>query len=322
MLLQRHDPAVQQLVGRGPLAAEIVQQENASVGLEVQRGFVVTPGGIVDQIQVVQGQFAADQNERPPDVHPPLVVPASHFARQFLRRVPMDLAVEDTNDLVLDPDAIRDPEAARQGLMEQPAQGRLAVSRRAIQEQASPGQSGQSGQFRRLFGQHQVREGCGHRLGRSVRQPRQLPVEHRGVRWQRHGDRSHVAGDGHQPLAPFAARLRDAKAIGKRPGAAEHFDQLLNAQLLQQLRRQRQGQPELPRCPLGVELRGNTGQLQRQIQQDLGSIPVSFRLEGVAGSKTPSISATGSLAGSASGAISAANASSCRPGVGGSCLRV
>ena len=39
-LLERHDPAVEQVAGRHPLAAEVVHDEHAAVGLHLERGLV------------------------------------------------------------------------------------------------------------------------------------------------------------------------------------------------------------------------------------------------------------------------------------------
>ena len=71
---QGHDPAVQKLVRLDPLPAEIVDQQAAAVALHLQRRFVDVGARIVAQLEVVHGQFAADDHGGARDLQPAAVV--------------------------------------------------------------------------------------------------------------------------------------------------------------------------------------------------------------------------------------------------------
>ena len=71
--LERHDPAVQQVARRNPLAAEVVDDEHAAVGLQLDRRLVELGDRVERQVQHLERQLAADHDHRPPDLLPPLI---------------------------------------------------------------------------------------------------------------------------------------------------------------------------------------------------------------------------------------------------------
>ena len=68
--LERHDPAVEQILRPHPLPAEVVHQEHAAVGLQLQRRFVELRERVERQVEHVERQLAADDDDRTPDAHP------------------------------------------------------------------------------------------------------------------------------------------------------------------------------------------------------------------------------------------------------------
>ena len=68
--LERHDPAVQQVLRTHPLAAEVVDQEDAAVGLQLQRRLVELRQRVERQVEHVERELAADHHDRTADAHP------------------------------------------------------------------------------------------------------------------------------------------------------------------------------------------------------------------------------------------------------------
>ena len=71
---QRHDPAVEQVGGADELAAEVVDDEAAAQRLHVQRRLVEVAVRVVAQVEHVEREFAAGDDERTPAGNPAGVV--------------------------------------------------------------------------------------------------------------------------------------------------------------------------------------------------------------------------------------------------------
>src|SRR3990167_140914 len=65
LLFHRHDPAVEQIDRRHPLPTEVVDDENAVTRLELQRRLVQAGVRVEANIQHIQGQFAAGDDDWP-----------------------------------------------------------------------------------------------------------------------------------------------------------------------------------------------------------------------------------------------------------------
>ena len=76
---ERRDPAVEQRVRRALLPAEVVDDEHAAVGDELDRRAVELRHRAVGQVERVERQLAADRDERPPAADPPPVVRVLRF---------------------------------------------------------------------------------------------------------------------------------------------------------------------------------------------------------------------------------------------------
>ena len=72
-LLEGHDEAVQQLPRRDVLAPEVVDQEDAAVGLHLQARLVELEGRLPDQVQHREVELATDLDEWTPAADPALV---------------------------------------------------------------------------------------------------------------------------------------------------------------------------------------------------------------------------------------------------------
>ena len=72
-IFQRHDPAIEQFLGTAQLPAEVVDEEDAAVRLDVHRHLIIVRLGRVIQVEHGQVQFAAGDDDRPLDLHPALI---------------------------------------------------------------------------------------------------------------------------------------------------------------------------------------------------------------------------------------------------------
>ena len=73
---ERADPAVEQRDGGHLLPAEVVDDERAAVGLELQRRLVDLRVVVVHQLQAVPRQLAARPDDRAAHAHPAAIMPA------------------------------------------------------------------------------------------------------------------------------------------------------------------------------------------------------------------------------------------------------
>ncbi len=73
-ILQRDDPAIQQIGRLNALAAEVVDQQTAAIALQLQRRFTHVAHRIVADFQRVERQFATHDHRRPPDLDPAAIV--------------------------------------------------------------------------------------------------------------------------------------------------------------------------------------------------------------------------------------------------------
>ena len=67
---QRENPAVEELFGAAKLSAEIVDEEDTAVRLDMQRGLVEVGLGVVTQVEHAQIQLAACDDDGAAGPHP------------------------------------------------------------------------------------------------------------------------------------------------------------------------------------------------------------------------------------------------------------
>src|SRR5581483_2424535 len=69
-IFERQDPAIEQLLGTAQLAAEVVDEKDAAVGLDVQRCLVEVGLGVIAKVEHLQVEFAAGDNDGAADADP------------------------------------------------------------------------------------------------------------------------------------------------------------------------------------------------------------------------------------------------------------
>src|SRR5439155_5414945 len=104
-LLQRHDPAVEEVLRRDPLAAEVVDHEDPAVRLHLERGFVELRRFVVDEVERLEGELAAGHDDRPLADDPAVVEAQPVRDDRIERRTVVDLVV-DLDNLLVDLDGV------------------------------------------------------------------------------------------------------------------------------------------------------------------------------------------------------------------------
>ncbi len=69
-VFERQNPAIEQFLGADNLPAEVVDEEHAAVGLEVDRGLIELGLGVVAEVEHFERQFAAGHDHRADDATP------------------------------------------------------------------------------------------------------------------------------------------------------------------------------------------------------------------------------------------------------------
>ncbi len=153
--IERDHPAVEQLLGTDALAPEVVDDEQAVVGLHLERRGIVLRARIVLEIQHLHRQLAADHDARPFAQDPPAV----RFTRRLARGALVDVRIVDGDDLTVDLDGVRHPHrVAIEHLPQRLGDGGLAGPRRTVEEDRLPGHGRGAELVERLVADHEVRE--------------------------------------------------------------------------------------------------------------------------------------------------------------------
>ena len=133
--LQRDDQAIQKGPGRRVLPAEVIEQEDATVRLQMDGRLVITHQRIEGGRELGRGQLATSLDEGPFDEHPPGV--------EIHGQLPLDALVVqrivDPHHLALDVDGVGDVDRFTQQLGAGLGDRRLAVPRGAIEEERGTG---------------------------------------------------------------------------------------------------------------------------------------------------------------------------------------
>src|SRR5581483_5765889 len=88
--LQRHDPTVKDLRWCSSLPAEVIEQVNPIVCLDLEWRFVYLRSCVVPQVQHIESEFTAGYNERPPALHPAKVMRCRRKDRNGRRFFPLN----------------------------------------------------------------------------------------------------------------------------------------------------------------------------------------------------------------------------------------
>ena len=135
--LERHDPAVQQVLGTHALAAEVVHQEHAAVRLQLQRRLVELRDAVEGEIQHVERQLAADDNDGTADTNPAPVARGlgdqAGRTAVIVERLVVDRVVH-RDDVPVHLDRVRHEHVAADRAPEALGDDALAVPRRAVEK--------------------------------------------------------------------------------------------------------------------------------------------------------------------------------------------
>ena len=139
--LHGHDPAVEQAGGGHQLAAEVVDDEAAAQGLNVERRLVEIGGGVEAQVQHLQGQFAAGDDEGPATGDPAGIdlLQADEGGGAALGGLPqvqplVHARVIDAHDLAADHDGVGDIDNVVEDVGQAEGHRGLAVAGGAVHE--------------------------------------------------------------------------------------------------------------------------------------------------------------------------------------------
>src|SRR5205807_1050043 len=107
--LEREDPATQQSARIRALIAEVVEQKDAAVGLHVKRRLIVTARRAVRQLELVDGELAAGDDEGTANPNPTTIDSARFRRRQRIGARLVTLRIEHSNHVGVERQAMRDP---------------------------------------------------------------------------------------------------------------------------------------------------------------------------------------------------------------------
>ena len=144
--LERHDPAVEELVGPDALTAEVVHQEHAAVGAQLQRRLVEPRQRVEGEVELIERQLAAHHDDRTPDAHPAAVArrrgnDAGRVRLVLVEPLVVD-RVEHRDDVPVDVDGVRHVHVAADRPAEAFGNHRLAVAGRPVEEERLVGVGG------------------------------------------------------------------------------------------------------------------------------------------------------------------------------------
>src|SRR2546430_1847068 len=132
-LLERNDPAVEEVFRRDALPAEVVDHEDAAVRLHLERRLVELRGLVVDEVERLERQLAARHHDRPLR-HDPAVVEAQPLADDGIERDSVIDLVVDLHDLLIDFHGVRQDHVALHQGGKDLGDARLAVAGRSEEE--------------------------------------------------------------------------------------------------------------------------------------------------------------------------------------------
>src|SRR5438093_13273264 len=132
-LLERDDPPVEKVFWRNALTSEVVDHEDAAVGLHLERRLVELRGLVVDEVERLERELAAGHDDGTLADDPPVVVAKPVRRRLFHHRAVVDL-IEDLDHLLVDLDGVGQNDLAAHERDEHFSDRRLSVAGRAEQE--------------------------------------------------------------------------------------------------------------------------------------------------------------------------------------------
>src|SRR2546426_209575 len=161
--VERDDPAVEELVGRCTLTAEVVDEEHAAARLHLERRLVDLRVRVENEVEVLERQLTADLDERARNRDP-----ASVEARVKLDERAVTRRVVHADDLLTDKDRVRHDDAALQHRGERLRDRRLAGAGWTEEEDRLRAVDGRPELAEREIRQHEMREGFAQTFQRDL----------------------------------------------------------------------------------------------------------------------------------------------------------
>src|SRR5438067_961508 len=236
LVLHRHDPAIEQIVGTEFLAAEIVDQQHAVERLDVHRRVVELGLAVVLQIDHIEGHLADGDRHRPLAGDPALVEdyhlhaePRVQAGRVLWYRRLVQGRVEDLDDLAADFDRVGDVDDVLEHGRDAGGEGGLAVPRRSEQQHAASGVNRRQQLADVVIGYDQPLEAFVEGFAVQLFVGDALASDLRLIGGQRHRGGAHVQVLLHRFLGGGAARFaqrvahRQAKAARHRANRLNEF---------------------------------------------------------------------------------------------------
>ena len=235
--LERHDPAVQEVARRDALAAEVVDDEDAAVGLHLDRRFVEPRDRVEREVEHLQRQLAADHDDRPLDLFPAPVVRrrGDHAGR---RRGAADVHVVDRIErgdrLAVDVDGVRHEHVGAERPADPFGHDGLAVSGSAVEEERLARIHRRPELIEHRAVDDEILEPFREAVAIDIRPRRHAGADVGAVLRQRNRRRPDVLGDLQELHGPVPAQVGQDVAVSRAAGAARaaHFDELLGAGVL------------------------------------------------------------------------------------------
>ena len=236
--LHRHNPAVQHFGRSGQLPAEIVNQVDSVVGLQLEGRFVDLRRFVIAQVEHVQRQLAAADDERPPALRPSPVkrglLRDRHHRKLLviLDRLVID-RIEHAHDVALAFDGMRHENRPAIQIVERFDQVGLAVPGLAVDQHGISAADGRTDLRKHVLGDHHPAQRLRQR---ALGQPSllgTLPLHLLDVLRKRHRRRTRVlAGFEHFP-GQCPARIRQPE----NRAHASHAERPLDLYVVLQLQR-------------------------------------------------------------------------------------
>src|SRR5207244_1293349 len=179
--IERDDPAVEELIRRGALAPEVVDEKDATARLHLEGRLVHLGERVVAEIELLERELPADLHERARDRDPAAV---EALVERDERAVPR--RIEDADELLADLNDVRDDDVALEEGRERLRDRRLSGAGRAEEEDRPPAVDGGSELAQRAFGKHEVAERLLELLHRDLEAADGLRAHAADVRAERH----------------------------------------------------------------------------------------------------------------------------------------
>ena len=234
---ERHDPPIEQVLGPDTLAPEIVDQQDAAVGLELERRLVELRRRVERQIQHVERELAAGDDDGPADADPAAIARRRGDEDRLVVRLVQLLVVdriEHGDDVAVHVDRVRHVHLAADRAAEPLGDHRLAVPGLSVQKQGLVRVDGGPELLEDAFPNDQVRKPVPQPLAVDIATGCRQRAHPRDVGSQRHRSRTDVLVDLQILPRPIAAEVSQAVAVarGGGSGRAAHFDQAFAARTL------------------------------------------------------------------------------------------